>query len=236
MKHLIISLTLVGFTTLSYSQLVGNASFGTDYKNTAVLGTVGVDYGFKLLNDKLTVGPGIRFGAFSGSDLKYITAPDELTSDDKNIDTLVVDRAKVNAVNLYLKLEYHVNAKLKVGVDFDLVGTSFGSTLENLPLIQGVNHQQILYLVPPTAEEASPTSNNVVNLGDKKKGSLNTSIYGSYLINDHIGISAGYRFVCTEYTTSKKVGWMQHDRFRKRGGMLFVGMSYTFAKEKQLND
>ena len=226
-KSIFIGALLIA-SLFSFGQIVGTASVSVG--SGSFMGTIGGEKEFTLLNDKLHINPGVRFNSFVGSDLKYITAPAEYTSDDKNIDTLNFAKSQVNFLNAFIRIEFDVTEKIAIGFDIDLAGVSFGADQKDVPLTQGENHSKILYIQQPTSPSAAPTTVNALLVGDNDLGSLNSSFYASYDISEKLGVDAGLSFVFTEYTTSNVWEYddVKNDRFRNKNAMGFVGLHYTF--------
>jgi hypothetical protein len=169
---------------------------------------------------KFYIGTGVRFTSFFGSNVNFITAPADLTSDDKNIDTLLAPSPGVNSLNLMISLGYKVSEKLDVGFNIDAIGVSFGPTGTPSYIRNGKS----------TATSASPTSTNILLVGDNDKGSLNSHLFVRYKLSDHLGVKLAYQFLFNELTTTTKVQTIPsaNDRFRAKSGMIYVGVNYNF--------
>jgi hypothetical protein len=169
---------------------------------------------------KFYIGTGVRFTSFFGSNVNFITAPADLTSDDKNVDTLLAPSPGVNSLNLMVSLGYKVSEKLDVGFNIDAIGVSFGPTGTPSYIRNGKS----------TAASASPTSTNILLVGDNDKGSLNSHLFVRYKLSDHLGLKLAYQFLFNELTTTTKVQTIPsaNDRFRAKSGMIYVGVNYNF--------
>lgn len=103
MKNLALTILALVFSSVAFAQYVGSA--GVAGGPGAVMGTIGVEKDFSLLESKkLHINPGVRLNIYSGSDLDYITAPAALTSDDANLDTLSFASVQNNFVNLFFTI------------------------------------------------------------------------------------------------------------------------------------
>jgi hypothetical protein len=169
---------------------------------------------------KFYIGTGVRFTSFFGSNVNFTTAPADLTGDDKNIDTLLAPSPGVNSLNLMVSLGYKVSEKLDVGFNIDAIGVSFGPTGTPSYIRNGKS----------TAASASPTSTNILLVGDNDKGSLNSHLFVRYKLSDHLGVKLAYQFLFNELTTTTKVQTIPsaNDRFRAKSGMIYVGVNYNF--------
>jgi hypothetical protein len=169
---------------------------------------------------KFYIGTGVRFTSFFGSNVNFTTAPADLTSDDKNVDTLLAPSPGVSSLNLMISLGYKVSEKLDVGFNIDAIGVSFGPTGSPSYIRNGKS----------TAASASPTSTNILLVGDNDKGSLNSHLFVRYKLSDHLGVKLAYQFLFNELTTTTKVQTIPsaNDRFRVKSGMIYVGVNYNF--------
>ena len=169
---------------------------------------------------KFYVGTGVRFTSFFGSNVNFTTAPADLTADDKNVDTLLAPSPGVNSLNLTINLGYKISEKLDVGFNIDAIGISFGPTGTPSYIRNGKS----------TPSSASPTSPNLLLIGDNDKGSLNSHLYVRYKLSDHLGLKLAYQYLFNELTTSTKIQTIPstNDRFRAKSGMIYVGLNYNF--------
>ena len=169
---------------------------------------------------KFYVGTGVRFTSFSGSNVNFTTAPADLTADDKNVDTLLASSPGVNSLNLTINLGYKISEKFDVGFNIDAIGISFGPTGMPSYIRNGKS-------VPSSA---SPTSPNILLVGDNDKGSLNSHLFVRYKLSDRLGLKVAYQFLFNELTTTTKIQTIPsaNDRFRAKSGMVYVGLNYNF--------
>ena len=169
---------------------------------------------------KFYVGTGVRFTTFFGSNVNFTTAPADLTSDDKNVDTLLAPSPGVNSLNLTINLGYKISEKFDVGFNIDAIGISFGPTGSPSYIRNGKSVQS----------SASPTSPNILLVGDNDKGSLNSHLFVRYKLSDHLGLKVAYQFLFNELTTTTKIQTIPsaNDRFRAKSTMVYVGLNYNF--------
>ncbi len=169
---------------------------------------------------KFYIGTGVRFTSFFGSNVNFTTAPADLTGDDKNIDTLLAPSPGVSSLNLTINLGYKISDKLDVGFNIDAIGVSFGPT----------GSPSYIRNRKSTATSASPTSPNILLVGDNDKGSLNSHLFVRYKIADKLGLKLAYQFLFNELTTATKIQTIPsaNDRFRAKSGMIYVGVNYNF--------
>ena len=169
---------------------------------------------------KFYVGTGVRFTSFFGSNVNFTTAPADLTGDDKNVDTLSAPSPGVSSLNLTINLGYKISEKFDVGFNIDAIGFSFGPTGSPSYIINGKS----------TPSSASPTSTNILLIGDNDKGSLNSHLYVRYKFSDHLGLKVAYQYLFNELTTTTKIQTIPsaNDRFRAKSGMIYAGLNYSF--------
>ncbi len=185
-------------------------------------------------NKRFKIGYGIRLTGFWGTDQDYITAPAKFTSGKQsfaalftenisaNLDTIRFPRAQVNSLNAAIYLAYTLpfaKDKLDLGVNIDAIGVSFGGTKGGI--YQG-----------SSVVDASPTRFNVLLISDSDRGTLNSEWYIRYWVTQQWAIKAGYEFLFTEYTTSRKIqtvpGFTEsNDRFRNKSAMLMLGVQFA---------
>jgi hypothetical protein len=203
------------------------ASVGAE---TAML-SLGIEREFDVFNDKFHISPGVRLSIFSGNDLDYITAPAKYTKNDDQVDTLSFATPQSTFANLYVRLGYDITEKLSVSFDIDVVGVSFGSEQTYSDFRQG----EALSSAPQTAlghsEKGSPTTLNVLLVGDNDLGSLNSSLSVSYEITKRLGIDLGAGLVFTEYTIITGRGYDGNDRFRNKNMVGYLGVSYLLGNK-----
>lgn len=185
-------------------------------------------------NKKFEIGLAGRFTAYLGSTQYYITAPAELTSGDtgplviftenipENIDTFLVKNPHINAINLAINLSYRVNSKITLGFNIDAIGISFGKKVAG----NYINAYQ------GQSETASPTEFNLLRISDNDLGTLNSELYGRYLLNEKWGIKLAIQFLFTEYTTDSQVQQLPepNDRFRDKSLLFSTGFYYKLLR------
>jgi len=235
-RQILYSCVFALFATMSFAQ--ETKSYNTGSFNAAIgssQGSIALDYfhNWKLgKKRKLEVGVGARFTSYFGSSQYYETAPAKLTTGssgpgalfkeviNENIDSLLIKSAQVNALNLALDLGYRISSKLRVGFNIDVIGFSFGQSM-NGTYINGSSSVQV---------SSKPTGFNGLGIGDNDHGSLNSLFYAQYFFNDMWAVKVGYQYLFTEYTTSTDVQQFPeaNDRFRNKSGMFSVGVSRKF--------
>ena len=169
---------------------------------------------------KFYIGTGVRFTSFFGTNVNFTTAPADLTSDDKNVDTLLAPSPALNSLNLVISLGYKISEKFDVGFNIDAIGISFGPTGSPSYIRNGKS----------TPSSASPTSPNILLVGDNDKGSLNSHLFIRYKLSDRLGLKVAYQYLFSELTTTTKVQTIPstNDRFRTKPTMVYVGLNYNF--------
>lgn len=183
---------------------------------------------------KFEIGLGGRFTAYLGSTQYYITAPAELTSGDTgplviftenipaNIDTFLVKDSQINALNLAINLSYRINSKISLGFNIDAIGISFGKKVTG----NYINSYQ------GQSETASPTEFNLLRISDNDLGTLNSELFGKYLLSEKWGIKLAIQFLFTEYTTDSEVQQVPepNDRFRDKSLLFSTGVCYKIQR------
>jgi hypothetical protein len=170
---------------------------------------------------RFKIGTGLRLTNFSSSSLDFITAPAELTVDDANIDPLRLGSAAITYVAVPIHLQYSFGDKFDIGFNIDLVGLTFGS------------EQSGTFTTPQSAElnnsteAASPTSPNILLVGDNDRGSLNSELYARYWATEKLGIRAGLSFQFVEYTTDRELTF-NNNHFRAKLTQPMIGVTYKF--------
>lgn len=168
-------------------------------------------------NDKFLLGYGVRFTHFGGGTVNYLTAPASLTTEGIS-DTLVLGSPRVYSLNAFVQLGYQFNAKWSATFDIDVVGASFGAERSGTfgstedPRFNGL-------------QSGRPTTLNLLLVGDNDIGSLNSNFSLRYLVHEKWQVQAGYQFLFTEFTT-KAVLANDNDRFRRKSGLLMLGVQY----------
>ncbi len=214
-----------GFGASAQYRLNAGASVGAG----ASMFSLGAEREFNVFSDKFHINPGVRLSIFNGNDLEYITAPAKYTSNDDQLDTITFGTVQNNFANLYVRLGYDITPKLSVSFDIDVVGVSFGSEQDYSDFRPG----EALRSGPQNAfghsQKGSPTTLNVLLIGDNDIGSLNSTLNISYDITNRLGIDLGAGLIFTEYTIATGRGYDGNDRFRNKNIMGYLGVSYLFG-------
>ncbi|MGF1639231.1 MAG: hypothetical protein ACFCUU_19295 [Cyclobacteriaceae bacterium] len=171
---------------------------------------------------KIRLGYGLRLSAFGGSNLEYITAPANLTSNDETIDTLVVNSPLTMGLNAVIHIEYMLSSKLKLGFNIDAFGVGFGRESD----AQFVSTESSQF---PGTISAKPTSYNLLLVGDNDIGHLKSEFFVAYRVTDPLWLKAGLDLTFSEYTTDRLLTH-ENDRFRYKAMLFFVGVSFSPVK------
>ncbi|WP_025763539.1 hypothetical protein [Dyadobacter tibetensis] len=200
-------------------QFLIDAGVAVGSSNFSGMGAFQYDHYFGK-NNRIIVGTGLRFTGFSGSDLNFTTAPANLTSNDANIDTLLVSSPRVYAANLMLNLGYRITDKWQAGFSIDLVGFSFGPT-ESPRYISNGKYRTV---------SAKPTSPNYLLIGDRDNGSLNSQFYVKYKFSKRFGAKVAYQYLFNELRTTTTVQTLPepNNRFRNKSSSAYVGAYFVF--------
>jgi len=168
---------------------------------------------------RFKIGYGIRFNVSNGRNINFITAPANLTSNIKNIDTFYVSKYQNNFLNVSINLQYTIKEKFDIGFNIDAAGFSFGGkTKGKYNAYQSTDNG--------TIQSAVPTSLNLLLVGDNDIGSLNSELYFRYWFKPKWAIKAGASFAFTEYTTTNKLR-LENDRWRNKSLMGMIGITFS---------
>jgi hypothetical protein len=229
MKKLILFTLVFASSIGSYAQYRINA--GASVGAGATMFSLGAEREFNVINEKFHLNPGVRVNVFNGKDLEYITAPAKYTKNDDQVDTLTFKAVQNNFANLYVRLGYDISKKISVSFDIDVVGVSFGAEQAYSDFKQG----KALKAGPQTtfghSEKGSPTTFNLLLVGDNDLGSLNSTLRISYDVTNKLGIDLGAGLVFTEYTIASGRGYDGNDRFRNKNIMGYLGLSYLLGEK-----
>ncbi len=171
-------------------------------------------------SNKFRLGYGIRFSGFTGSELNYITAPADLTSDDQTIDTLLVNSPHSMGLSALVNIQYQFSPKFKLGFNIDAIGLGFGSS-DNSRFISSENTGQY-----PETVEASPSSFNLLLGGDNDLGQIKSEFYIAYALSEKTWLRGGMDMTFSEYSTNQKLTH-ENDRFRYKPVLVFLAVSYN---------
>jgi hypothetical protein len=196
-------------------------------------GTASAAYVYNWLlgkNHRIMVGVGGRFTAYLGRNKNYVTAPAKLTSNSTgplvifkpnivaNMDTFLIARPNVYAINATISLGYRFNERLYAAFNIDALGFSFGGKRQG-DYINGSLRQR---------SGSHVTNFNALLVSDNDLGTLNSELFVNYALNDKWSLRAGAQFLFTEYTTDSNVQLFPeaNDRFRKKSLMFMMGTSF----------
>lgn len=185
---------------------------------------------------KWEFGLGARFTSAFGTKQDFITAPARLSrtstipfitvlsgQQEKNWDTLTVQRPLVNSLNITANFGYQFNARWNAGFNIDLIGFAFGRVSPAILTSNGST---------TTEPAAKPSSFNLLLTGDLDHGNLNSEFFVGYKLNEQWSIRAVYQFIFTEYktTTTKQIApdGTEVNRFRMKANNLGLAVSYHF--------
>jgi len=233
---------LLFFLTVTAPLLANN--FGRR-SNSLELGAAGAKYqgafaGSYILSwkfgkkKKFEAGFGERITLYTGANQYYITAPAKLTSGSTgpgvffkenitaNIDSFLIAKPRVVAVNTLIYLGYNITERFSIIFNIDAVGFTLGK--ERVGNYINGNQGQMV--------SSKPSSFNALLISDNDLGSLNSELYGSYMLNKKLSVKAGLQFLFTEYTTETEVQQFPepNDRFRRKSLLFTIGVHYNLDK------
>ena len=178
----------------------------------------------------IIISPGVRLGYATAQSADYISAPADITSEPKNVDTVAFGGTNIISTSLAINLGYQFNKKLALIFDIDLFGLSLGKE-QNGTFRPGENSSvgtNPTWKQPTSGHTASPSGTNLLLVGDRDLGTLSSAIAFNYLVTDAISIRLGAGFLFTEYTTQNKLGAAANDRWRAKSIQGLIGASYHF--------
>jgi hypothetical protein len=183
------------------------------------------------------MGYGLRLTTLVGKESDYQTAPADLTTGksslmslfaeriNSQIDTLRVKNANTNAINISFNVQYAFTKKIEMGINFDVVGITFGDMKTGTYLAQ--QSDATGKKNTGKAQSALPTMFNLRLLGDSDMGSLTAEVYVRYWFSKRWGMRAGMSHQTSEYKTNDKLGFA-NDRFRLAQTIPYVAISARF--------
>lgn len=199
-------------------------------------GAISYVYNWKMgKKKKFELGVGARWTVYAGTKKDFVTAgPASLTrtnsipflivfagQQEENMDTLVVQRPLVNAINLSFNMGYQFTPRFYGGVNIDVIGFSFGQKSSAILTSNGVSM---------TDPASKPTAFNVLLTGDHDRGTLNSEFFVRYQIGKKWSVKALYQFVFVEYTTENVTqiapDGTEINRFRNKANNLGLGIVY----------
>ncbi len=179
---------------------------------------------------KFSIGTGVRFTSYFGSNQYFITAPAKLTSGSTgpgvlfreniqaNLDSLLVASTSMNALNLTINLGYRITPKLTAGFNIDAIGFSFGG------------QRDARYINGATSSNTTvkPAAFNALLISDNDLGTLNSELFATYAFNKKWSAKLGYQFLFTEYKAATDVQQLPepNDRFRNKVSAVVFGVRY----------
>lgn len=218
MKKMLFTCLLAGMYHFSGAQAVNALRITSGFGNGETALSVDGNRMHRLgKNDKILLGYGVRFNHFGGGTVDYITAPASLTSNGIS-DTLALGTPRVYSLNAFVQLGYQISPKWSATFDIDVIGTSFGAERSGIfgstedPRFNGL-------------QSGSPTALNLLLVGDNDIGSLNSNFSLRYRVHEKWQLQAGYQFFFTEFTTNAVLA-NDNDRFRRKSGLLMLGVQY----------
>lgn len=207
--------------------------FGSGQTNLSVSYQAGWKFGEKK---RLVMGVGLRSNAFFANEKYFETAPARLVKGEagpgaffnkkipENMDSVFFPKANVYAINFLIHIGYSFTQKLTAGFNIDVIGASFGSSQNGL-YINGDGPAPNA----PFPVTGSPSSFNLLLVGENDLGSLNSEFFITYALNDKMAIKGGIQHIFMEYTTATEIQQSPepNDRFRITPTVLCVGFVYS---------
>lgn len=180
---------------------------------------------------KLQLGIGLRATAsFGNNNIEFITAPAHLTSKEMYIDTLSPGATFIMPLNLYGTIRYNFTPRWSAEFNIDFVGFSFGTSKPGAVLQYKDGNKSIT--------NASPSFFNLLLIGDRDYGSLNSEIAIAYRYNPRLRFRAGASFLFNELSIDPVYKYIADDgtvleteRYRNKRFLLMLGFHYLLKHE-----
>ncbi len=212
--------------SVAYGQQTSHAFLGVEgSKGPDLQYTLALSYNYIWLlgkQKKFEIGTGARLTSYSGGTSRYFfSAPASIVSSGSEyIDTVSVTSPTVYSLNVLLNVGYRFTDRIAIGFNIDVIGGSFGSEKLGTYMSGSTN----------TTVPVKPTSFNLLGGNNNDHGSLNSTLFVRYKINDKLAVKAGAQHLFTEYTTATKVQQQPtpNDRFRSKSTMFSAGILFYF--------
>jgi hypothetical protein len=239
-NKLILILTTILLSTGAFAQknksIDQSAAVSLGFGSKAFTTAINYQYLWKFGNkNKWGMGAGIRLTNYFGNNQYLTTAPAKLTSGKKgpavlfaddikqNIDSILLKKSQLNALNISVNFDYNITQKIKLGFNIDAIGFTFGA-------------KQFASYLPNSGvgflTASKPTGFNILLISDNDNGSLNSEFYATYAFEKKWAAKIGFQYLFTEYTTSVPVqttpDGQTNDRFRGKSTGISLGVSHSF--------
>ncbi len=175
---------------------------------------------------KIIIGPALRLTYASAGALDYISAPATITISPEKIDTVSFGNTATLSTNLAINLGYQFNSKLSFLFNIDVFGASIGK--QQSGVFRPGTASQLALKTPSANNLAKPTSPNILLVGDRDFGTLNSSFTANYRLKTNLALKLGAGFLFTEYKTENQLGANNVDRFRYKAIQGVLGVAYYF--------
>ena len=146
---------------------------------------------------------------FGGSGLAFSTADADLIAAGRT-EILAVSGVRTFALNLALSARVRVVAGLELGANIDLVGVGFG---RSRPVSSG-----------GVETEAAPPALNLLALGRKDQGTLDSEFFVAWWFDERVAVRAGASHLVSELVTAQPLQ-DGNDRFRRSSTLFLVAVT-----------
>ncbi len=185
---------------------------------------------------RLRMGVGARLNQFFANNKYFVTAPAKIVKGEAgpaalfnepikaNMDSVLITKARTSSLNAMIHISYAITDKLQAGFNIDVIGISYGGSTPGT-YING-NAPDGIYSKPVNA---SPSTFNLLLVGENDLGSLNSEFYVTYSLNEKLALKAGVQHIFMEYTTDTKIQQLPepNDRFRITPTVACIGVVLT---------
>jgi hypothetical protein len=216
----LLSLLLASTTALLHAQAL-QPGFETGVSLAAGARQAGFAvHGFKVYRPlaayPLFLAGGIRLSGYAAQDQYFSSAPPSLAGNAAASDSLLLPTAAVVALNAAVQIGYQVSKRFDAGFNIDVAGITFGGAQTGTHIDGTARHTTL----------ASPTRLNLLLIGARDFGTLNSVLYGTWHLSNGMYLRAGYQYLFAEYTTRTKVQQNPepNDRFRFKSGLFSIAV------------
>lgn len=190
---------------------------GVGFASDAFVGGIGYYQDWGLGKKKaFRLGYGVRFSAYSGSDVTHISAPPEFYNDEAKQDSIFVSNPQMNNIAVYIGASYVIRERIELGFNIDAIGYTFGGDKDATFTSNGVE----------TATTVNPNSITALLIAANDIGMVRSDFFVGYKFNDNWGARLGYGLLFTEYRTETELQ-EGNTRYRGNPGTITVGVVYS---------
>lgn len=167
-----------------------------------------------LSQRRLRLGYGLRYSHLGGERLGF------RTSDRGQLGGGPVDRVdlepNIHALNAEIHIGYRIGNRVEAGFNIDLLGVGFGPDRTFDQSSSG-----------GSSVTGSPSSFNLLRLGRRDRGSLDSEFYLALAVSPRLVLRGGLSHYVAEYETDQPLSGGS-DRVRSVGNLVFAALTYRW--------